>query len=287
VRVEVPEELADELAGSLGLGALGVEVTAGTSGRATLSIFVETEDDARGAAERIEGVLAEIPGGRDRPAVVETAADDRWVERYQERLQPFPLGGRFVVLPPETKLRTGADRTAIRMVPGRAFGTGEHPTTRLCAAALEERVSAGSLWIDVGTGSGILALVAAHLGARKVIAVDVDPDAVEVAREWIERNRMASIVEARASGIGALSEEAADGAVVNISAPYLEGEARGLARLLRAGGTLVASGFQAEDLGPAASALEDAGFLEADRAIADGWACLVVRLGSEEATWDE
>jgi ribosomal protein L11 methyltransferase len=119
------------------------------------------------------------------------------------------------------------------------------------------------------------------------VAVDIDPDAVGVAREWIERNGMATVVEARASGIGALPEEAADGVVVNISAPYLEGEASGLARLLRDGGTLVASGFQSGDLGPVASALGAAGFREVARAETDGWACVVMRLGEKGATWGE
>ncbi len=285
VRVEVPVEQADEIAGALGLGALGVEVAEGAPGRATLSIFVGTEDEARLAAERVEGTLEELLGSVGARPRVETVADGRWVERYQERLRRLPLGRRFEVLPTEAGASSETGRIGIRMVPGRAFGTGEHPTTRLCVAALEEAVAAGTSWIDVGTGSGILALVAAHLGARKVVAVDVDPEAVEVARNWIERNGMAAVVETRASGAGALSEEAADGVVVNISAPYLEGDATELARLLRGGGTLIASGFLTGDLGPVATALERAGFREVDRSESEGWACLVMRLGAEGAAW--
>jgi ribosomal protein L11 methyltransferase len=289
VWVDVPEALADELAGSVGGETLGVEVVEGAPGRATLSIFAESEDGARGAAQRVRRVLHELAGPGESPgeSVVSTVVDDHWVERYQVRLRPLPLGGRFVVLPPGMDSPSETGRIAIRMVPGRAFGTGEHPTTRLCAAALEGAVSSGSLWIDVGTGSGILAILAARCGARRVIAVDIDPDAVEVAREWIVRNDVGASVEARTSGIAALPGEAADGVVVNISASYLEDEAGALASVLRAGGKMIASGFLAGDLEEVSSALRTAGFREAARSESEGWACLVMRRPAEETPWGE
>jgi len=289
VRVEVPDGLADELAGSVASGTLGVEVVEAGPGRASLSIYLETESEARGAAERIRRVLGAILGPETSPVapVIETVVDDRWVERYQQRLRPLPLGARFVVLPLDGEAPTGSGRVAIRMVPGRAFGTGEHPTTRLCAACLEERVSPGSLWVDVGTGSGILAIVAAHCGARSVVAVDVDPDAIEVARKWISHNGVAAIVKPRASGIAPLSGAEADGVVVNISAPYLEGDAGALANVLRAGGELIASGFPVGEMDDVSSALRSAGFRETARSETEGWACLLMRFDRGATTWDE
>jgi len=280
VRVEVPERIADELAGSVGGGSLGVEVVEGGPGRATLSTFVETEDEACGVADRVRRVLDEILGPEESSGapVVETVVDDRWVERYEQRLRPLPLGSRFVVLPLDAEDPTESGRIAIRIVPGRAFGTGEHPTTRLCAAFLEERVSPGSLWVDVGTGSGILAIVAAHCGARRVVAVDVDPDAIDVARKWIARNGVDAIVDPRASGIVGLSGEAADGVVVNISATYLESDADTLARVLRGGGELIASGFPIGELDDVSRVLQAAGFREAIRSETEGWACLLMRM---------
>ena len=276
VRVVVPDRLADELAGSITGGALGIEVEVDGPGRAIFSVYLETEADARVAAERVRRVLGALLGPEDPPGVpvVETVEDDRWVERYQERLRPLPLGTRFVVLPPDAEDPPEAGRIAIRMVPGRAFGTGEHATTRLCADLLEKRVSPGSLWIDVGTGSGILAIVAARCGARRVIAVDVDPEAIVVAREWIVRNGVAAAVDLRASGIGPLSGTAADGVVVNVSGAYLEGDAAALAGMLKVGGALVASGFPTGELGDVSSALQAAGFRETTRTETEGWACL-------------
>lgn len=289
VRVEVPDRLADEVAGSLAGEALGVEVEAEGSGRATLSIYLETEGDARRAAERVRQVLGALLGPDDPPGVptVETIVDDRWVERYQERLRPLPLGTRFVVLPPDEEVAPEPGRIAIRMVPGRAFGTGEHATTRLCADLLEKRVSPGSLWVDVGTGSGILAIVAAHCGARRVVAVDVDPEAIEVAREWIVRNGVAEAVDLRASGIGSLSGTAADGVVVNVSGAYLEGDAAALAGLLRTGGALIASGFPSAEQDDVSRALEAAGFRETARSETEGWACLEMIIERGVTPWGE
>jgi ribosomal protein L11 methyltransferase len=289
VRVEVPNRLADELAGSIAGEALGVEVEAEGSGRTSLSIYLETEDDARRAAERLRRVLGVLLGPEDSRGapVVETVEDDRWVERYQERLRPLPLGARFVVLAPEAEDPPEPGRIAIRMVPGRAFGTGEHATTRLCADLLERRVSPGSLWVDVGTGSGILAIVAAHCGARRVVAVDVDPDAIEVAREWIVGNGVAEAVDLRASGIGSLSGTVADGVVVNVSGAYLENDAAALAGLLRSGGPLIASGFPSAEVDDVSSALQASGFRETTRSETEGWACLEMIIERGVTPWGE
>jgi len=289
VRVEVPDRLADELAGSIAGEVLGVEVEAEGPGQAIVSVYLETEDDARRTAERVRRVLGVLLGPSDSPGVpvVETVEDDRWVERYQERLQPLPLGTRFVVLPPDAEEPPEPGRIAIRMVPGRAFGTGEHATTRLCADLLEKRVSPGSLWVDVGTGSGILAIVAAHCGARRVVAVDVDPDAIEVAREWIVRNGVAAAVDLRASGIGPLSGTAADGVVVNVSGAYLEGDAAALAAMLQTGGALIASGFPTGELNDVSSTLQAAGFCETTRSETEGWACLEMVMERGATPWGE
>jgi ribosomal protein L11 methyltransferase len=279
VHVDVPAHLGDELAGSMTGFALGVETAEAGPGRVRLSVFLEDEPSARDAAARLRRVLDELvgPAGPDSDPTVETVGDDRWVERYQAGLRPRPLGERFVVLPREASPAPAAERIAIRMVPGRAFGTGEHPTTRLCAAALEHRVGPGSTWLDVGTGSGILAIVAARCGAARVLAVDVDPDAIEVAREWIELNDVAGVVELRAGSAAALGDEVADGAVVNVSAAFLVDERETLAARLRDGGELIASGLLAEESDAVRDGLEASGFRQTDRTRMGAWGCLVMR----------
>ena len=93
-----------------------------------------------------------------------------------------------------------AGKLNIRLVPGRAFGTGEHPTTRLCRRVLEQRVRRGRRWLDLGGGSGILTTVSLLLGASEVVCADTDPEAVSVAREVLEANGLLSVLHKTGTG---------------------------------------------------------------------------------------
>jgi ribosomal protein L11 methyltransferase len=151
-------------------------------------------------------------------------------------------------------------------------------TTRLCAEMLEERVAPGSRWIDIGTGSGILALVAAHCGAREVLAIDPDPDAVDAARAAVAANDMAERVEVAPGALESLGPRDFDGAAANLSAEILTGRARELAGALRPGGALIASGFLVEEAAGVGASLEEAG-LDLERAArGEGWGAVAARL---------
>jgi ribosomal protein L11 methyltransferase len=204
--------------------------------------------------------------------------DERWVERYQASLRPFDLGRRFRVYPAGRVDEPAGPRRPLLLVPGRAFGTGEHPTTRLCAVALEQRVVPGQRWVDVGCGTAILAIVARGCGAREVLALDHDAEAVEVAREVLAVNG----VDGVALRVGSCADAGAgawDGVAVNISAPFLVEQAATLAGLVRPGGTLVASGFLAAGIGEVRAAFEAAGTNCAATACDDPWALAVFRRG--------
>jgi ribosomal protein L11 methyltransferase len=125
-----------------------------------------------------------------------------------------------------------------------AFGTGQHPTTAMCLRALEERVRGGDDVLDLGTGSGILAVAAAKLGACRVLALDTDPQAVKAARDNAAANRVGDVVEVWE---GTLPESAAgerfDVIVANISGLTLERLAPSLAGALKSEGALIISGF--------------------------------------------
>jgi ribosomal protein L11 methyltransferase len=178
----VPDALDDEIATVLGAGSLGVEVAPSGPGMSELRVYLGDADDTQAWREKAGRVLAAhgLTSSEARLAV-EKLEDGRWVERWQTSLAPIPLGLRFIVIPGANASVPG-DREAIRLVPGMAFGTGEHETTRLCAAGLERLVVAGSRWLDLGTGTGLLSIIAARCGASRVLAIDNDPDAVDVAR---------------------------------------------------------------------------------------------------------
>ena len=165
---------------------------------------------------------------------------------------------------------------SIRLVPGRAFGTGEHATTRLCAAALEDEVRPGSRWLDLGTGTGILAVVAAQCDAGEVVAVDSDPEAVAVAREVVAANRGLERVSFRTGSLDPGLDGQFDGVVVNVSAAYLVAAAPALAASVRAAGIVLASGFQREDLDEIAEAMTAAGLGPRSTSTQEDWVLLVL-----------
>jgi ribosomal protein L11 methyltransferase len=275
--LSVPEDLADEVAGAVGRGSIGVEFDPLGSGRVRVRLCFPSGADLDSEKTRITRALRDgwALGGESLDLAVETIEDEAWVERYQASLRPFPLGRGFVVVPGDETGDT-AGRRPIRLVPGRAFGTGEHPTTRLCATALENEVRPGTRWLDLGTGTGILAVVAAWSGAGEVVAVDSDPEAVSVAREVAAANAGLDRVRFRIGSIDPAIDGTFDGVVVNISARYLRVAAAALAASVRAGGIVLISGFQSEDLEEVGSAMKGAGLEPRSTATEDDWVLLVL-----------
>ena len=129
-----------------------------------------------------------------------------------------------------------------------AFGTGQHPTTAMCLCALEEFISDRAAVLDLGCGSGILALAAAKLGASRVVAIDNDPQAVKATTENAQANEAADVIEVREGTLDAISGETFDLIVANISGLTLARMAPDLAEALNAGGRLILSGFLEDTL---------------------------------------
>jgi len=173
----------------------------------------------------------------------------------------------------------------IDLDPGAAFGTGQHETSRLCLGALEAHLRPRAHVIDLGTGSGILAIAAARLGAASVRAIDVDAEAVEVARENVARNGVSNVVMLAAGSLGVAwpwPEPAADSAdcvVANISSAAVVALLPACVEALRPGGLWIGSGF----LGTAAPVVEAAARAAGLRPLAttaEGeWCCLVAARG--------
>jgi ribosomal protein L11 methyltransferase len=282
--LSVPEDLADEVAGVVGRGSLGVEVDPPGGGRVRMRLCFPSgaELDAEKAAitRALRQGWALTRESLD--LAVHTIEDGAWVERYQASLRPLPLGRRFVVIPGEETAGI-AGRRPIRLVPGRAFGTGEHPTTRLCAAALEETVRPGSRWLDLGTGTGILAVIAAYCGAAEVSALDSDPEAVEVAREVAAINDGLERVGFRTGSLVPDVDGRFDGVVVNISAGYLVASAALLAASVSPGGIVLVSGFQREETEEVGEAMIVAGLEPRSTSTEDEWVLVVLEPVSREA----
>jgi len=172
---------------------------------------------------------------------LEKVEEQNWVQLTQSQFDPIRISGRLWIVP---SWHTAPDPEAIVLVldPGMAFGTGSHPTTRLCLEWLERSVTPGVSLLDYGCGSGILAIAAARLGAHDVLGVDIDPQAVSAAKSNAERNE----VSARFADSAGEIKGQFDIVVANILSNPLKALAPAICSHVRPGGRLALSGILAE-----------------------------------------
>lgn len=250
IRVEVAPEVADAVANFLvETGASGVLVEAdGARTRLEAPVPAAAEALVVAAVERYLTSLGEIaPAARGATlAAVPVPAVD-WESLWRRHHRPMAVGRRLLVAPPWDVPRP-AGREVLVIEPGMAFGTGQHATTRACLEAIEAAVGTGQVRsaLDVGTGSGVLALALARLGVERVVALDTDPAVVPLARANLTRNGATRV--ALLAGPLAAVRGRFDLVVANLLADAIVAEAGALARVVGPGGRLVVSGLVAEQL---------------------------------------
>jgi ribosomal protein L11 methyltransferase len=205
-----------------------------------------TPDDRDAAADAVSRV-ADLHALSLRAAEIE---DEDWARRTQADLPAVRIGTVVIAPPwdmPKPSLQVPDPNVTVIIEPSRGFGTGHHQSTRLCLVLLQGRNLSGLRVTDVGTGSGVLAITAARLGAAFVSAIDNDPDAVENARENIAANRVENVVEAHVDDLTTTTLEPADLVTANLTGTLLSLHAADLARLVQAGGSLIVSGFNVDE----------------------------------------
>jgi len=268
-RLRVPHEHEDWATAVLWeQGTAGIEVRGANGCSELLAYFPDHV-----AAREIEAALAAVPA-----AEVETVEVPQvdWVAHFRDHFRGFSAPPFFVA--PVWDVPGGEASRLLVVDPGRAFGTGTHETTRLCLAALGLLASGPGLGLvlDVGTGTGILAIAAVRLGARLAVGVDLDPDGVESAIHHAQLNRV-TVRVVHGDGGAAFRPASFDTVVANLSAPLLGERRTELPRLLASSGALVLSGFLAADVAELRRAYAGAGV---SSVLEDGeWAAMIVRSG--------
>jgi ribosomal protein L11 methyltransferase len=268
--VEPAFELVDE----------GLRARLDPSRPATVRAYVPARDPAAAAraAAEAEAALGHLqafglrPIGELRTRLVDEAD---WAEAWKSHFHVLHLGRRLVVKPSWRRHQRTGDEVVIDLDPGMAFGTGLHPTTRLCLEALEDRAARGPLGrtLDVGCGSGILSIAAVRLGATRALGVDIDPIAVEATLANARHNRVGRRVRAREGSIPS-GEGPFDLVLANLIAGVVIENAANLAAELVAGGTIIASGIFIDREPETRGALEGAGFRIVGRWHESDWVAL-------------
>jgi ribosomal protein L11 methyltransferase len=212
------------------------------------------------------------------PFEFRTLEDEDWASDWQQHFPPIRVGSRLVIHPSWVRWEKNDQETSITLDPGQAFGTGTHATTRLCLAAMAthfESASPSQKVLDVGTGSGILAMAAAKLGAVKVVALDIDPEACEVARQNLLRNKLDHCVQVKESLLSEI-QGTYDLVLVNILASEIIRMAKDLVDCLSPpGGRLVLSGILNEQQDKVLDAFKPFPVALLDVTRTEEWCCIV------------
>lgn len=208
--------------------------------------------------------------------VLELDSDDH-LDAWRAWARPLRAGRHLVLQPAWLPVAAADDDVVLLVDPGRTFGSGSHPSTRLVLGILEDRLRAGDQVLDVGTGSGVLAVAACVLGARSAVGIDIDPAAVEVTMANARANGVEGRVAASTQPLGEVTGEL-DIVLANIGARVLGEMAELLIERTRPGGWLALAGLLADQVDPVVARCAAAGAELVERREEDGWAAVVLEI---------
>lgn len=289
--------LADSEAGEASGGGAVIEITGlddfGQPAEGAYRVVVKTyvKPGARGddILRKIEEGLWHLRQIYPIPeAETRVLREEDWAHAWKRHYKPLRIGSRIVLKPSWEEFDPAPEDVVIELDPGMAFGTGLHPSTRLCIAALEQIVRRGDAVLDVGTGSGVLSIVAAKMGAAVICATDIDPVAVDVARENFAANGLEPSgddlrVELRTGSVPSGKTGHYDVIVANILAEVLAGLLDGaygnipLAEPLAPGGKMILAGIIEEKAGIVVEAGQRHGLNVVETLSEADWVALVMR----------
>jgi ribosomal protein L11 methyltransferase len=262
------------------LGATGLVTLEESEDQVQLGAYFDGQANAEEIAREIEagcarmGILPKLSG-----VTLSEIQDQDWMQKWKEGFEPTAIGKRLLVAPSWKLPQDSAGRAVIQIDPGQAFGTGTHETTRLCLEAVESYWRGGSL-IDVGTGTGILAIAAALLArASRIVAIDVDPLAVEVAKENLAINQVESRIEVFEGQAADFARQGFDVVVANLTAEVIISAMQDLVACLKAEGLVILSGILTTLRDDVEQAAVEAGLQIIERGEAGEWSVLIAQRG--------
>lgn len=226
----------------------------------------------------IEEIMARL-GEKNSEIRLAIVQEEDWANSWKVYFKPIKLGSRIVIKPTWEDYQAGEDEIVLEMDPGMAFGCGTHATTTMSALLLEKFLHPGFKVIDVGTGTGILAMIAASLGAEEVLALDYDEVAVKVAQENIQQNGLAHLITVKKNNLLVGVEQKVELIVANIVAATIIKLALQAKERLNQGGFFLVSGIIKERREEVFTALQEIGFVLREEKTQEDWVAQVWQLG--------
>lgn len=283
ISLRVPRESIDAVSNFLmEQGATGIEEgEEDPKGERLKAYFLKNgreEGICRALRRYLKSLRAIQPGISQTKIEVLPIPEQNWGENWKKFFKPVRVTSRFVIKPPWSSFPLRKNQISIDITPGMAFGTGTHATTKLSIRALEERLKKKRASVlDVGTGSGILSIAAARLGAKEVLGIDTDPVAVEIARENVSQNGVSNIVKIRKGSIGHIRRRF-DVVMANIDLKNLRRMRQPLLRHLKRKGPLILSGILEREGDRLRQHYMETGLLRWIRSTVEGeWVCLTLQ----------
>lgn len=247
----------------------------------TVRAYIPADNRAEDAKQRLESALGHMSLMYPMPRpVYKIVQEDDWAEAWKAHYHPIRIGKKLFIRPLWIDTEPQPDDILIALDPGMAFGTGTHPTTQLCMEALEDLVQPGVKALDLGCGSGVLAIVAAKLGANSILALDIDPLAIQVTNENAAQNNVADKITAQEGSLESLvaSPRRFDLIVVNIIAKVIIAMcANHLGEVVRPGGLALFSGIIDEQAPEVEAALRQTGLEPYTRRQQGDWVLIEAR----------
>lgn len=277
VRVKEEVDLSELLALLDGAGALGAWEDEGE-----LRLYWASDKWREEYPGLIRCAIERLGGGPEASIEVHLLPDQDWSGRWAASILPIRVGRRFLIRQSWNSVELLPGELELIIDPKRAFGTGYHETTQMLMEWLEERIAGGERVLDLGTGSGILAMAALRLGAAKAVGLDNDPEAIECAREYATANGMADELELRVATLEDVVPGDFDLVLANLDRRTLLGHTAALGRNMRRGGCLLISGLQAEDEEDMRAAIEGIGMEPAGKRVRGDWLSMEARFSPAE-----